>query len=1088
MKTKFSRILGVALTVAMIASLFVFAAPAAAQPGKGMWDTQAMPDNTDLVVETGSDVGDIAVSGDGTIYVLNNDPGNVSAGLAYPADTVLKSTDGGQSFNVCTAITGVAANGLFANSIAVAPDDSDAVMVTDNVTAFVSTDAGTTWTALPAKNTAGDIMDCDVSPAVTGAIVDRHYVIAVADPVAASTTGRAEIYGPGATWTVIATPNGGAPAGDYMACKFSPSYVGDRYLALVWNGIAVNQTNLSIIGEPGEAAENEVRTSEVLTAAAPAGSADYDSVSDGHQAANTQVACDIALPDDWDPSLSAGEVTYVSIGTSVAAIAAQATPGRGGATASTSGHACDDVYRIDAGVAVDMDGSNQVPVHSIAYSGTIDDGTLFLGTRLDPNVRYTLNPTSMAPTWKTTDKAPTGDNLAAAAREARTRVVVAPNGDIYAGTCDAWTAAGAAANRRSAFSVSKDAGVSFNQTALIDLGVAGNDVDTVNSVMLTPDGETLFMASDDGTDLSLWKSETPTDSDTWERICTRTAGGPGLIRLAPDYGDNPSVFWFNQAARNLWVSHDGGAVFYNRTPPAIPQDMVAQSGGTAGVLYMATAGGTTIYRSDNGGNHFAEGPVDAEAGVIISLAMAPSYPAPAEAGHLLVGGTGAVAYSTDSGMTFTQITGGLAGASTYLVCADEGYATAGSDGENMIYCGDSLAAGTANTFRYEIGVSSQFDDMLSAAVAATDEVVGLGINNGVLYSLSAAVWGVERTLYPLDPLGTIIWDTGVTGLVAPGAFAVAGSPNILTVAGNILYFPDRTVFTPVLWALEDTTATVIPVINVPADGASIAVDPVTGRGTQTTVTWDAIGSGGGLVNRYELEAATPATGWIGTTRAFANIGTLVGEPTAPSLTVGDAVTGAATGSLPTWAANETYMLRVRARSVVNQPSNAALTIVAGQLRSHWSDPITVYIQAGGLVTEPQYGPQLQGPIHGATDVSLNPGFSWAPISGATLYRFWLATDSGLTQTVEGTPVDVTDPACQVPAGTLEYDTVYFWGVKAIEPTESPLSIGTFTTMAEEIVEEVEEPTTPAYMWAIIIIGAVLMIAVIMLIMKTRRVA
>jgi hypothetical protein len=105
-----------------------------------------------------------------------------------------------------------------------------------------------------------------------------------------------------------------------------------------------------------------------------------------------------------------------------------------------------------------------------------------------------------------------------------------------------------------------------------------------------------------------------------------------------------------------------------------------------------------------------------------------------------------------------------------------------------------------------------------------------------------------------------------------------------------------------------------------------------------------------------------------------------------------------------------------------------------------------------------------------------------------MYRFWLALDSALTQTVEETPVDTEYPSWQVPASTLDYDTVYFWGVMAIEPTESPLSIGTFTTMAEPVeVVPLEAPPTPAYIWAIIVIGAVLMIAVLMLIVKTRRV-
>jgi len=124
-----------------------------------------------------------------------------------------------------------------------------------------------------------------------------------------------------------------------------------------------------------------------------------------------------------------------------------------------------------------------------------------------------------------------------------------------------------------------------------------------------------------------------------------------------------------------------------------------------------------------------------------------------------------------------------------------------------------------------------------------------------------------------------------------------------------------------------------------------------------------------------------------------------------------------------------------------------------------------------------------------------------------LYEFILALDAGLTLTVEDTPVYVTEPSWQVPPGTLEYNTTYFWGVKAVEPTESPQSIGTFRTMSVDVyvcpfgdgetfgslgaleshIAAAHPAATPAYIWAIIVIGAVLMIAVIMLIVKTRRV-
>jgi hypothetical protein len=130
------------------------------------------------------------------------------------------------------------------------------------------------------------------------------------------------------------------------------------------------------------------------------------------------------------------------------------------------------------------------------------------------------------------------------------------------------------------------------------------------------------------------------------------------------------------------------------------------------------------------------------------------------------------------------------------------------------------------------------------------------------------------------------------------------------------------------------------------------------------------------------------------------------------------------------------------------------------------------------------------------DVQLRPGFSWAPVYGATAYEFILATDSGLTQTVAGTPVTVNIPSFQVTTD-LSYNTTYFWAVRAIQPSAGAQSVGTFTTMSKEAPPVVVEPTpppiielptaeTPSYIWAIIGIGAVLVIAVIVLIVRTRR--
>jgi len=90
---------------------------------------------------------------------------------------------------------------------------------------------------------------------------------------------------------------------------------------------------------------------------------------------------------------------------------------------------------------------------------------------------------------------------------------------------------------------------------------------------------------------------------------------------------------------------------------------------------------------------------------------------------------------------------------------------------------------------------------------------------------------------------------------------------------------------------------------------------------------------------------------------------------------------------------------------------------------------------------------------------------------------------------------------------LQYSTTYYWRVRAVVGTvTSGWTEASFTTMAKPVppqppivIPPANPPpiinippapapvyTTPAYLWAVIIIGAILVIAVIVLIVRTRR--
>jgi hypothetical protein len=167
-------------------------------------------------------------------------------------------------------------------------------------------------------------------------------------------------------------------------------------------------------------------------------------------------------------------------------------------------------------------------------------------------------------------------------------------------------------------------------------------------------------------------------------------------------------------------------------------------------------------------------------------------------------------------------------------------------------------------------------------------------------------------------------------------------------------------------------------------------------------------------------------------------------------------------------------------------------------------------------------PVLLTPEVGEKDVSLRPTFAWGAVEDADGYYFELADNANFVAPMVKLDGDLGRLIVTAYAytKTLPYSTAYYWRVKAVEGTvedgdlkESNWVSGIFVTMDEPeeetppvVVEETEPPVitieqpdivvplpaetpiTPAWIYAIIGVGAVLVIAVIVLIVRTRRVA
>jgi len=154
--------------------------------------------------------------------------------------------------------------------------------------------------------------------------------------------------------------------------------------------------------------------------------------------------------------------------------------------------------------------------------------------------------------------------------------------------------------------------------------------------------------------------------------------------------------------------------------------------------------------------------------------------------------------------------------------------------------------------------------------------------------------------------------------------------------------------------------------------------------------------------------------------------------------------------------------------------------VAGEsVRSPWSATMYFTVGAGFPVMAEYPTVTLFSPAYGARGVFRSPAFSWSPMFKTAKYEFVLAKDAALQQVIVKTNVSQTSYLYD---GELDFNTNYFWQVRAIEPVVSdPSPIGTFTVVAEEKPAEpaIEKPTPiPFWVWGVIALYAVLVIAMI----------
>ncbi len=1016
MNKKFSRIWGVGLTIALLASLMVVATPASA--GTLSWATaETIPLATDMVIET-SVINDYAVAADGkTIYA------------ALTNNKLYKSTDSGVKWAALTSPSANTTDNI--SLVAIAPSNDNIVVVFGTLnwvpTVWISINAGSSFTSL---GTPEDVVGTDMTAVSALAI----------SPTVAGVTNIAV---------------GGAIGANAAVCYFNYGYVITKWVNAA-AGDLVNWTD-NISGAP---------TAVRAIAFSPAFASDkiIGVVSENGSAVQFQIGS--FATKKWNASVS-GYTNYpVTVGvTGVTALTADLAlvPSYFGADATTrivfigtmetgGANAPGGIYRLDDYTVTTM--KKTVGIKSVAYNAAATK--LVAGESGTNAVWRCANPLAT-----TTTVTATGSTYKKPGVEGKsTGVILAWSGtNVFAST----------GGTDGGFSISKNDGMTFNDISLVNTAMT-------NIVDFSTNGTVSYLLTNDTADMSVWRYVT-----AWERVYRFTPTSLNyIVRLAPEDGN--VVYLAETGTDTIWQSTDAGETKWTRrysqsgTASVNIQDLAVES---ALVVYVAEQNTKNIIKSTDGGYLWSDTTISTK------LAGGNNYMIRSVAkDQLMVGSTnGYISYSTDAGITWTAIsvvTETTPTPTNIQVTADK--LTTGG----FIYAASGTALG--NVVRWTIGTSTTWTDSINGTI--TGQSSGIGLSGGVLYVLSYDTTATSNTSYLYRELApSTATSTTVYSSVSSASTFFNTAPQALKIStGPKLWAVNTYAATDTLLSLSDTVSTTAPTVTAPADLTRISVNPQTGFAQDVVYQWPRLSK----ATKYELQIAYDS--------AFAQVittQTVTDDKDTVVVVLGPYTQGPSPAVFVQYQPNTTYYWRVRASAPLYSPYSTVRSLVTGAA------------VAFAITT----------PAVGATDVSVQPTFAWTEVAGVLNYEVMVCTAPDFL-ILEYAHSTISPFYKTTSEEALDYSTIYYWRVRGVyapatatgaSGASGPWLNGVITTEAEPVeptpavivtpappaeikivqvpVEKVVPQAIPSYLlWAIICVGAVLIIALIVLIVRTRRVA
>jgi photosystem II stability/assembly factor-like uncharacterized protein len=903
---------------------------------------------TKVNIPTQGEVGHWALAAGSDIRQLTaRGDGTLYAHVAGLAYTFYRSIDGGYTWEHIGNVSDAITD------IAISPLDARTIYYATASRVYRSTDGGQTFQMLPPNPGGAGANHKEITSIDVTRLESNIVVVGTRDTDSGEFGGvyildESELV---STW--VDTGIGGYDIG---AVAFSPHYPDDRVMVAV-------------------------ATDETAT---------YISVKNGHDDWNAETgyarldiamsSAAVAFPGSYDAD---EPVFFVAIATGAGAGGVYKFHGSAAPAVSSAPD-------LNVGVAY---GSSGIDIASLS---AYDDGgtTVLLAGAANGSMTYVSADGGI--TWIRSLKPPTGGSV--------TGVLIAPDfattGKMYAVT----------GGDGSAFSLSRDTGVTWNQISLVDAAIE-SIIDLAPSPNYSQDGAIFMITFGSGPySGGLWCSRD--GGDSWERTLANssdTMENLSRVALPPEYGDSCQTVFVAGSSRGrtaIWESTDDGQTYQRR----FARDPTG--GGSLNIDTWAIVDKTTIligsydgsqgmvYKSINRGLTFARG-MPAGSQPLHDIALSPDY---ARDGIVLVGNSNGRVYMADNGSTSFELLSGDTAALPF-----SGVVTVACDpsfGNNRTVYAASDSPGSG-IYRFVVGESTAWvniDDGPPAGAIFDHLILA---EDGTFYAADAmAGGGLERCLNPTS--ASPAFETVVRGL-SSGATLYG-----LWQADHRIWSVDTTGAR--LMTYEDTL-TVPPLLVAPDNEASAAGNLIDHSVRNVTLDWETREGATG----YEWECSY--------TDAF----------TADAVVFGDTTSGSSV-HLPALEPATTYHWRVRASSPTLSPwsEKRSFTTVMD------TEPVTL-------------GPE--SPVPGATGVPVKPVFQWTAIVGAEAYELLVATDAGMENPVIARTAEnaVIGNVWQCDIN-LDYATTYYWKVRAV----SAITSSAWSTMGIFTTEEAPPgPETPA---------------------------